>query len=139
MRFLLKSLGWAMIVFAGLGVAVEIDNARSGKSHDVAATLAIVAVFGGGGALLVRAGRRMKGAGDPAGPSIEQHVLTSARRLRGRVTAVSAAADGSLTVEQARGELERLAKENACLMDVSPDGLVVFRFPEFETPESRPS
>lgn len=139
MRFLLKSLGWAMILFAGLGVAVEIDNARSGKSHDVAATLAMIAGFGGAGALLVRAGRRMKGTHDPAGPSIEQRVLTSARRLRGRVTAVSAAADGSLTIEQARVELERLAKENACLMDVSPDGLVVFRFPEFETPESRPS
>lgn len=142
MRLLLKALGWAMIVFAGLGAAVEIDNARSGKSHDVAATLAMIAVFGGGGALLVRKARRMKGAGDPealAAAAIEQRVLTSARRLRGRVTAVSAAADGSLTVEQARGELERLAKENACLMDVSPDGLVVFRFPEFETPESRPA
>jgi hypothetical protein len=49
---------------------------------------------------------------------------------------VSAAADGDLTVDQAREELERLAKENACLMDVSDDGLVVFRFPEFERPET---
>jgi hypothetical protein len=66
---------------------------------------------------------------------IEQRVLAAARRQLGHVTAVSVAAEGSVTLEQARAELERLAKENACLMKISPDGLVVFPFPEFETAE----
>ena len=71
--------------------------------------------------------------------SIEQHVLGTARRNRGQVTAVTVAADGGISIDQARDELERLAKTNACLMDISSDGRVVFRFPEFETPESKPS
>ena len=91
-------------------------------------------LVGLGGVLLVRRGRRMKAAADraPDGVSIEQRVLVAARKSRGRVTAVSAAAEGQLTVEQARVELERLAKANACLMEGSPEGLVMFRFPGFE-------
>ena len=91
----------------------------------------------------MRSGEPMKGAGPSLqlagavpGPSVEQRVLAAARRHRGHLTPVSAAADGDLTVDQAREELERLAKENACLMDVSDEGLVVFRFPEFERPET---
>jgi hypothetical protein len=142
MRFLVKALGWAMLAFAAVGVASEIDDALKGKSHDTAVAVVMVTLFAGGGLLLLRAGRRMKGAGEASagtGPSIEQRVLLAARRNRGHLTAVSAAADGSLTIDQAREELERLAKANACLMEVSSDGLVVFRFPEFEPPDSRPS
>jgi TM2 domain-containing membrane protein YozV len=80
-----------------------------------------------------------RASGATSAPSIEERVLGAARRLQGQVTPVSVAADGGITVEQARQELERLAKENACLMDVSSDGLVVFRFPEFEAPRTKPS
>lgn len=146
MRFLVKALGWVMIAFAALCAAVEVDNSGKGKRDDIAVGLVVVALFGGGGLLLVRAGRRMKAgatgsdaSGTTSGPSLEERVLVAARRLRGHVTPVSAAAEGGITVEQARAELERLAKENACLMDVSSDGLVVFRFPEFETPAPKPS
>jgi hypothetical protein len=142
MRYLIQALGWGMIVLAVTGVGVQIDEARAGKGGEVAAGIVFIVLFGGGGALLVRTGRRMKRAGEPAalsGASIEQRVLAAARRQRGHVTAVSVAAEGSVTLEQARTELERLAKENACLMNISPDGLVVFRFPEFETAEHRAS
>jgi hypothetical protein len=142
MRFLVRALGWVMIGFGALGAAVEIDSACKGKGEDPAVGIVIIAIFGGGGLLLVRAGKRMKGGGATgaaSASSIEERVLAAARRLRGHVTAVSAAADGGVTVEQARAELERLAKENACLMDVSSDGLVVFRFPEFEIAEGKPS
>lgn len=135
MRLLTKVLGWAMILFAAAAVAVEIDDLRSGKSGEAGAGVAVIVIFGGGGLLLLRAARRAK-ASNPselsAGPSVEQRVITAARALGGRVTAVSVAAHGTLTIEQAREELERLAKANACLMDVSADGLVEFRFPEFE-------
>jgi hypothetical protein len=140
MRFLIQAIGWGLIVITVAGVAAQIENALAGQSPEVAAGIVFIVLFGGGGALLVRAGRRMKRAGEPAAlsdASIEQRVLVVARHQRGHVTAVSVAAEGTVTLEQARTELERLAKENACLMNISPDGLVVFRFPEFETAEHK--
>jgi len=124
-----------LVTFAALIAAVEIDGVRTGKNLDVAVGIVVIAVFAGGGLLLVRLGRRMRGSvagGELAGPALEQRVLSAARRQHGRVTAVSVAADGGVMIEQARAELERLAKANACLMEVSADGLVEFRFPEFE-------
>jgi hypothetical protein len=138
MRFVIKVLGWAMILFAVAAVAAEIEDLRSGKFQEAVAGLVVILVFGGGGLWVLRAARRMKAAAPSsaaAGPSTEQRVLAAARLHQGKVTAVSVAADGALTIEQARDELERLARANACLMDVSADGLVVFRFPEFEASE----
>jgi hypothetical protein len=140
MRFLIQALGWTLIAFAVAGVAAQVDSTHTGQSPGVAMGIALIVLCGGGGGLLVRAGRRMSRAvqsGAPAGPSVEQRVLAAARTHHGRVTAVSVAAEGKVTLEQARTELERLAKENACRMDVSADGLVVFRFPEFETSEAK--
>jgi hypothetical protein len=121
-----------------------VDNASKGKGEVNAIDVSLLAAFAAGGLLLMRKVKRMKAAEDaPAAlataMSIEQHILGAARRNRGHVMAVSAAADGGVSIDQAREELERLAKENACLMDVTSDGRVVFRFPEFETPESKPS
>jgi hypothetical protein len=143
MRFLAKALGWLLIACGTLMVAFELDQLRLGKYNDLAISAAICIIFLGGGALLVRAGRRMQG-GDteigPAaavpGPSLEERILAVARAHKGHVTAVEAAADGKMTVEQARTELERLTKEDACAMDIRADGLVVFRFREFEQGET---
>lgn len=144
MRFIVKALGWVLIAFGALPAMAAIGLTSTGNYGSAIFGLVMTSIFVGGGALLLRSGERMKGAGpglEPAGavpgPSIEQRVLAAARRHRGHLTPVSAAADGDLTVDQAREELERLAKENACLMDVSDDGLVVFRFPEFETTETK--
>ena len=144
MRFIAKALGWLLVTFGVLFATGAIGFASSGSYGFAIFFFVVTGIFLGGGALLLRSGERMKGAGpelEPAGavpgPSIEQRVLAAARRHRGHLTPVSAAADGGLTVDQAREELERLAKENACLMDVSDDGLVVFRFPEFEKPEAK--
>lgn len=141
MRVVIKVLGWALILLALSAVAAQIEQSSKGEGGLVAGIF-IILVFGGSGALLLRAARRMKAAADAAGesgPTVEQRVLAAARLHRGRLTAVSVAADGKVSLEQARLELERLAKQNACLMEVSADGLVLFRFPEFETPESRPA
>jgi hypothetical protein len=135
MRSLIKVLAWLMIAFGAAGIFAEIDEARNGKTGDLGASTAVIVLFGGGGLLLLRRARRMKDGGassEAAGPSVEQRVLAAARAQRGNVTAVSVAAEGSLTLDQAREELERLAKENACLMEVSSEGLVTFRFREFE-------
>jgi hypothetical protein len=143
MRVVIKVLGWILILLALSAIAAQIEATRKGESADgLIAGLFIILVFGGGGALLLRTARRMKLAADAAGesgPTVEQRVLAAARQHRGRLTAVSVAADGKVSLEQARFELERLAKENACLMEVSADGLVMFRFPEFETTDSRPA
>jgi hypothetical protein len=144
MRSLFTVLAWVMVGFAVLGGAAEVDSSCKGKSDATALDASLLAAFAAGGLLLMRKVKRMNAAEDaPAAlataMSIEQHILGTARRNRGHVTAVSAAADGGVSIDQAREELERLAKENACLMDVTSDGRVVFRFPEFETPESKPS
>jgi TM2 domain-containing membrane protein YozV len=130
---------------AGPGAALAAVRARAGL--DRVETLQALQELRESGALTEDEFQREKkmllvpgrASGAAPGPSIEERVLGSARRLQGQVTPVSVAADGGITVEQARAELERLAKENACLMDVSSDGLVVFRFPEFEPPRTKPS
>jgi len=144
MRFIVRALGWVLVAFGVLVATAVVGFASSGAVGGAVVCLVMTGIFAGGGALLLRSGERMKEAGpglEPAGavpgPSIEQRVLAAARRHWGHLTPVSAAADGDLTVDQAREELERLAKESACLMDVSDDGLVVFRFPEFEHPETK--
>ena len=144
MRFIARAVGWVLVTFGVLSAVTTLAAAGAGAHAGAVFGLVVTGIFLGGGALLLRSGERMKGAGpglEPAGavpgPSIEQRVLAAARHHRGHLTPVSAAADGDLTVDQAREELERLAKENACLMDVSDDGLVVFRFPEFERPETK--
>jgi hypothetical protein len=137
MRVLIKVLGWTSILLALSAIAAQIDESSKGKSEGgLVAGVFVILIFGGGGALLLRTARRMKAAADASGasgPTVEQRVLAAARQHRGRVTAVSVAADGKVSLEEARVELERLAKENACLMEVSADGLVQFRFPEFES------
>jgi hypothetical protein len=144
MRFTVRALGWVLVALGALVATGVIGFASSGSAGGAVVCLVTTSIFAGGGVLLLRSGQRMKGTGpglEPAGavpgPSIEQRVLAAARRHRGHLTPVSAAADGDLTVDQAREELERLAKENACLMDVSDEGLVVFRFPEFESTETK--
>ena len=143
MRFIARVVGWVLVTFGVLSGVTALAAAGGGAHAGAVFGLVVTGIFLGGGTLLLRSGEPMKGAGPSLqlagavpGPSIEQRVLAAARRHRGHVTPVSAAADGDLTVDQAREELERLAKENACLMDVSDDGLVVFRFPEFERPET---
>ncbi len=147
MRFLTKGLGW-LLVALGLAVAAfEVARVCMGKHHDGTISVVLSAILLGGGALVFRAGRRMEAEGasmDPAdavaGPSTEERLLrivTVARAHQGHVTAIEAAADGRMTVEQAREELERLARDNACQMDVSADGPVVFHFPGFEGREQK--
>lgn len=147
MRIVVKALGIVMIVFATLGflgLVLGQGKQKASKKDDgaVGGTIVLVAMFGGG-VVLVRKSRRMKEIADQqvralAGPSAEQHTLLAARKHRGRLTAVQVAADTGLTVDQAREDLERLAKNNACLMDIEEDGRIVFRFPEFATSDDKP-
>jgi hypothetical protein len=91
--------------------------------------IALIIIFGGGGAALWYAAGRMGVAG--AGPR-STTVIRAAQKHAGRITAAEVVADTTLTFEEAKAELERLSKAGACEIVVGDAGILVYRFPEFE-------
>jgi hypothetical protein len=61
----------------------------------------------------------------------EKQILRAAHEAGGRLTASAAALKTSLTIKEAQGILERMAKEGHAVMNVTREGLVEFEFPEF--------
>jgi hypothetical protein len=130
MRTLVRVIGGFLMAFALVGVAVEIDNARTGKDRDkVGVGIAMIFIFGGGGAALWRASSRIGMAA--SGPR-STTVIRAAQKHAGRITAAEVAADTTLTFEEAKAELDRLSKAGACEIVVGDAGILVYRFPEFE-------
>ncbi len=61
----------------------------------------------------------------------EKQILRIAREQNGKVTASLAALGTNLTIKEAEGVLERMAREGHAVMNVTSDGRLVFEFPEF--------
>jgi hypothetical protein len=134
MKTFLRVLGAFLVAFALIGVAKECDDARHNQSKDTGVGLALVIIFGGGGAALFYAASRL-GAGAVAPPSTT--IIRAAQKRGGRITAAEVAADTTLTFEQAKVELERLSKAGGCEVVVGDAGLLVYRFPEFESSDNK--
>jgi hypothetical protein len=128
MKVVLRILGSLMIAFALVGVAKACDDAREHKTQDQGVGIALILIFGGGGAGLWYAASRMGVARDPGSTT----AIRAAQKHAGRITAAEVAADTHLTFDEAKAELERLAKAGACEVVVGDAGILVYRFPEFE-------
>jgi hypothetical protein len=61
----------------------------------------------------------------------EKQILRAAREQKGRLTASIAALSTNLTISEAQGALEKMAKEGYAVMNVTNDGRLEFEFPEF--------
>jgi hypothetical protein len=139
-----RTVGWTSLVVGGLALAGGIGELAQGTadtSGTWAALVACVAMVVWGGYLLLGARRdRLAGLPDPADePAVdladaELRVLDLARREAGRLTAAEASVGARLPFETVRGILERLADREACRRTVTEDGVVVYRFFEFEDP-----
>lgn len=130
---LTRFFGWSLIVMACLIIAVEIDDAASGKSTNRAVGVVMVIGFAWGGWRLLNKGKRAIEATSTSGMSarqIEDAVLSSARKNNGRVTVTDVAADTSLTFTEAKQALEHLAKAGACETLLTDNGLLVYNFVE---------
>ncbi len=134
MKTLLAALGWAFIAFALMSVAVEIDDVAEHKRHQPGMAVAFSVIFGGGGALILRASRRMGKSVEGPRSSI---VIRAAQKQAGSITAAEVAADSPLSFEEAKLELDGLAKAGACEVIVGDAGILVYRFPEFESDASK--
>jgi hypothetical protein len=61
----------------------------------------------------------------------EKKILQAAVRQNGRLTAMGAALETDLTLQEAQAALEKMAKNGHAVMTVSEKGLIEFEFPEF--------
>lgn len=136
MAKLLKQIfGWVLLVFGLIGFATEIDDASQGKATNRTVGVVLSSLCLGGGALLLVSAWKTRPAPKPhlpSGASAEDLVLDLARIRKGRITATEAAAETPLEFQEAKQELERLVLQGACLAEVSSEGLMVYRFPEYE-------
>ena len=130
MRVVAQIVGWLLVSFALIGFAKECDDARSHKQRNVGVGIAMIAIFGGAGALLIRTARK---AGRGEGVPRATEIIRAAQKRGGRITAAEVAADTTIPFDEAKGELDRLAKAGACEVVVGEAGILVYRFPEFES------
>ncbi len=80
--------------------------------------------------LILREGTAGRAAKVPARDA-EKEILRAAQGLQGRITAPQAALNTSLSIKEAQEMLERMTKEGHAVMNVTPDGIIEFQFPEF--------
>jgi hypothetical protein len=118
-----------LIAFALIGIATELDDAHENRSHNRGVGIAMVIICAGAGAMLVRAARRAPAGAVPRASEI----IRVAQKHGGRITAAEVAADTTIPFDEAKGELDRLAKAGACEVVVGDAGILVYRFPEFES------
>lgn len=128
-----RIIGWAMIAFAAIGIAVEIDNAKAGREKNRAVGIVMVVLFAAGGVKLVRSASTPPQSARPSllsAREIEDAVLASARKNDGRVTVTDVAADTSLTFTEAKVALETLSRAGACETLMTDNGMIVYNFGE---------
>lgn len=64
----------------------------------------------------------------------ERVILKAAQEMNGRVTPAAVALRSSLTIKEAQGALEQLAREGHASMNVTSEGVIEFQFPSFLPP-----
>jgi hypothetical protein len=74
---------------------------------------------------------RMEGRGKPTAAEAERQVLLAARDARGLVTPALVALKTGLSIEEAQGLLEQMARKGHAVMHVRENGRIEFEFPEF--------
>jgi peptidoglycan/LPS O-acetylase OafA/YrhL len=82
----------------------------------------------------IRRLRRREGEGDRPGlapAEAQRKVLLAAREARGLVTPALVALKTELSLEQAQGLLEQMARKGYAAMHVRENGRIEFEFPEF--------
>jgi hypothetical protein len=67
---------------------------------------------------------------------IERQILRAAKKSKGILTPAEVALGTSLSIEEAERQLQRFAEKGYAGMDVTEDGRIIYRFPEF-LPENR--
>lgn len=75
-------------------------------------------------------------SGFPKPDSTERIILKAARRNGGQVTPGEIAIEGNISMEDARKELDKLAKSGMAEIRVRSSGVVVYFFPEFSSEKS---
>jgi len=134
-----KVLGWIMVAFGLVGLAVKVQGLVDGTGKDVVVGLVLSAVFVLGGLAVVRARARRIETPHPAAGGrriqkgeIDADIFRLAEDRGGRVTPVEVAASIGVPFDVAADSLEALSVKGACQILVTEAGVTVYRFPEFE-------
>jgi hypothetical protein len=125
-----KAIGYSLVVFGLLGLAVEIDHCRNEETKQATTGVALIVLCVVGGAALIRSAARRAASSGMSPRDVENAVLASARIHNGRVTVTDVAADSHLTFSEAKRALDDLARAGACETQVTGDGMLVYNFGE---------
>ena len=137
-------IGWTLLMFGLIGFAVEIDDLVSGPSTNTAIGFLMAAAFCAGGTALIRSVRRRNtrrlaavAAQAPQRMTSSNLILRVARDRKGRITPAEVAAETTISIRQAKVELDKLVEDGFCQELVGESGVIVYRFPEFESTDAK--
>ena len=135
----MRVLGWIMVAFGFVGLAVEVQEIAAGRATGVAVGLVLSGAFILGGLAIVRARSRSPESRHPAAGGrryergeIEPAIFQLAEKRFGRVTPVEVASNVGVPFDVAQAALEDLRGKGACQVLVTAAGVTVYRFPELE-------
>jgi len=140
-----RTLGWTLLVVGLLAMLGGFQELRQSPGPGTWGGLALTLLLAVAGAALLWAARRdaLAGLPDPADEetldpaAVELRLLEIVRSSGGRLTAAEASLEARLPFETVLARLERLADRGACGRLVTEDGVVVYRFAEFEHPAAK--
>jgi hypothetical protein len=125
------ALTTGLVLAAAFGLAWYLT-----RSHPWAWLWLFPIVFGGllpaiSGLRRLGQARSDEGPARLAAAEAERRLLVAARDARGMVTPALAALKTGLTIEEAQGLLEQMARQGHAVMHVRENGRIEFEFPEF--------
>lgn len=146
-----KTFGIILLVIGFICVAGYIDDANNGRNKDRAMSVVMAGLFLLGGAALLRSARSDAAQTEASAKSAKHRaaladggelsdgtrILRAAHQLGGRVTIAEIAADTALEVLDVKRELDAMARENICQLQVGEEGVIVYDFPEFVSDKAK--
>lgn len=123
-------LGGSLMLFCGLGLLGFAT--QKNRDPNVVPGLVVLALLGLGGFFVYRSGKVPASIPKLDQAALEQKVLESARRHRGRITVSELALDLGCDLAEAERLLDALVTARVTELEVSDRGLVVYVFRTFE-------
>ena len=126
------AFGWLTAAFGAFASLMVLTNLSTQSASDATIRFLASAALGAAGVVIARRARR--GTSKIDAQLAEQEILRVARAHDGRITAAEVAAESAVPLAQAGEMLEALSGKGACRMSVAEAGILVFEFPELQSP-----
>lgn len=145
LRVLVFLIGIVLIGFGLLIIAGSIVDLTDGKESDISlgGTIALVFLMGviptGGGFWLCRRSVKAPRARRESTDELENKILRLAKKRNGSLTPLELAMETSLSVEEAKQQLESWANQGVVTIKISESGALIYHFTGMVSEQERQS